>query len=105
DLLAERLDLMIVIGGFNSSNTLSLAALCAETVPTYHIESPSSINPELGTIHYRPAGLHHAESKAQHWLPAGPARVGLTAGASTPNSKIGEVVTRIMETAARTSAA
>ena len=48
ELLEEPLDVMIVIGGFNSSNTISLAALCAERVPTYHIEDATSIDPEAG---------------------------------------------------------
>ncbi|HEY6220732.1 MAG TPA: 4-hydroxy-3-methylbut-2-enyl diphosphate reductase, partial [Gemmatimonadaceae bacterium] len=51
ELLAEPLDAMVVIGGFNSSNTISLTALCAEHVPTYHVESPDGIDPVAGTIH------------------------------------------------------
>ena len=46
ELLEEPLDAMVVIGGYNSSNTISLAALCAERVPTYHIEDATSIEPE-----------------------------------------------------------
>jgi 4-hydroxy-3-methylbut-2-enyl diphosphate reductase len=96
DLLREPLDVMIVIGGFNSSNTISLAALCAEHVPTYHIEDATSIEPESHRISYRPAGVKHSEAVATDWMPAGgPVRVGLTAGASTPNNKIGETVMRI----------
>ena len=89
---------MVVIGGFNSSNTISLAALCAERVPTYHIETSSAIDPERGRIHYRLAQVHHAEADATDWLPAGRVRVGVTAGASTPNNKIGDVVVRILAT-------
>src|SRR5260370_5885576 len=37
-LIADHLDLMGVIGGYNSSNTTHLAAICQEKVPTYHIE-------------------------------------------------------------------
>jgi 4-hydroxy-3-methylbut-2-en-1-yl diphosphate reductase len=98
-LLAEPLTAMIVIGGFNSSNTISLAALCDERVPTYHIEDASGIDPEAGTVHFRRAGIKHVEATATNWLPAeGPVRVGLTAGASTPNNKIGETVARILAT-------
>src|ERR671915_2198233 len=93
DLLQEPLDVMVVIGGYNSSNTISLAALCAERVSTYHVETASAIDPATSTIRYRPAGKHHSEAVATEWLPsAGPVRVGLTAGASTPNNKIGEAV-------------
>jgi 4-hydroxy-3-methylbut-2-en-1-yl diphosphate reductase len=98
-LLEEPLDAMIVIGGFNSSNTISLAALCADRVPTYHIEDASGIDPLAGTVHYRKAGVHHEEDTHAEWLRAdGPVRVGVTAGASTPNNKIGETVARILAT-------
>jgi len=98
-LLEEPLTAMIVIGGFNSSNTISLAALCDERVPTYHIEDASGIDPEAGTVHFRRAGVKHVEDTVTDWLPAeGPVRIGLTAGASTPNNKIGETVARILAT-------
>jgi 4-hydroxy-3-methylbut-2-enyl diphosphate reductase len=98
-LLEEPLDAMIVIGGFNSSNTISLAALCAERVPTYHIEDAEGIDPRAGTVHYRKAGVHHFEDTQADWLRAeGPVRVGVTAGASTPNNKIGDTVSRILAT-------
>jgi 4-hydroxy-3-methylbut-2-enyl diphosphate reductase len=99
ELLEEPLDLMVVIGGYNSSNTISLAALCAERVPTYHIEDASGIDPEAGTVRYRIAGIKHVEAMRADWMPAGrPLRIGLTAGASTPNNKIGETVARILRT-------
>jgi 4-hydroxy-3-methylbut-2-en-1-yl diphosphate reductase len=89
---------MVVIGGFNSSNTISLAQLCAEHVPTYHIETSSGIDPESASIHYRIAAVKHNEADTTNWLPDGTVRVGVTAGASTPNNKIGDVVTRILAT-------
>ncbi|HEY2025724.1 MAG TPA: 4-hydroxy-3-methylbut-2-enyl diphosphate reductase, partial [Gemmatimonadaceae bacterium] len=98
-LLDQPLDAMIVIGGFNSSNTISLAALCAERVPTYHIEDASGIDPDAGTVHFRVAGVRHVEETLSGWMPAdGPVRIGVTAGASTPNNKIGETVARILAT-------
>jgi 4-hydroxy-3-methylbut-2-en-1-yl diphosphate reductase len=99
ELLREPLDAMIVIGGFNSSNTISLAALCAERVATYHVESASAIDPERKSIHFRQAGIKHVEVEEEGWLPgSGQVRVGLTAGASTPNNKIGEAIVRILAT-------
>src|SRR6476661_6377905 len=98
-LLEEPLTAMIVIGGFNSSNTISLAALCDERVPTYHIEDASGIDPQAGTVHYRVAGVKHVEDTRAGWMPEGrPVRIGVTAGASTPNNKIGETVARILAT-------
>ncbi len=105
ELLEEPLDAMVVIGGFNSSNTISLTALCAEMVPSYHVETPDAIDPERGTIHHRLAGVAHHEATTTDWLPLGRAlRVGITAGASTPNSRIGEAVRRIVATANRAHA-
>ena len=95
ELLAEPLDVMLVVGGFNSSNTISLAALCAERVATYHVDDPGSIDVERGTIRYMTTDGHEVVERAG-WLPDGPVRVGLTAGASTPNNKIGETVARVL---------
>jgi len=98
ELLREPLDVMVVVGGYNSSNTLSLAALCAETVRTYHVEDADDIDPASGVIRHRPLGSK-TEVEVSGWLPAaGPLRVGITAGASTPNNKIGEAVGRIFAT-------
>ena len=94
-LLEERIDVMVVVGGYNSSNTISLAALCAERVPTYHIEDADCIDIDRGVIRHLPIGAK-AEVSASDWLPpVAELRVGLTAGASTPNNKIGETVARI----------
>lgn len=98
ELLKEPLDVMLVVGGYNSSNTMSLTALCAETVRSYHIADSSSLDPEAGTVSHKPVG-QDGEVVEAGWLPAdGPVRVGLTAGASTPNNKIGETVARILAT-------
>jgi 4-hydroxy-3-methylbut-2-enyl diphosphate reductase len=98
ELLRFPLDVMVVIGGFNSSNTLSLAALCSESVRTYHVEDAMAIDPVAGTIHHRPLGAK-AEIETPAWLAGeGPVRVGVTAGASTPNNKIGDAVARIFAT-------
>ena len=96
-LIAEPLDLMVVIGGYNSSNTTHLAAICHEKVPTYHVEDASCIDPEAGAIRFRPVG-DQEEQRRGGWLPAGPVTIGITAGASTPNNKIGETIVRIAAT-------
>jgi 4-hydroxy-3-methylbut-2-en-1-yl diphosphate reductase len=99
ELLTEPLDVMLVVGGYNSSNTLSLAAICADKVTTFHVEDAEGIDPESGAVRFRPIGLHMQEATASGWMPAqGPVRVGITAGASTPNNKIGEAVARIFQT-------
>jgi 4-hydroxy-3-methylbut-2-enyl diphosphate reductase len=87
------LDVMVVIGGYNSSNTQALARICAERLPTFHISEADRI--EGATIRHRPVG-GNGETATPAWLPAGPVTVGLTAGASTPNNVVGDVLERIL---------
>jgi len=96
-LLEDSVDLAVVIGGYNSSNTNHLAALCAGRVPTYHVEDSACLRPEARTIRHKPVGAHE-EATVVDWLPAGALTVGVTAGASTPNNKVGEVIERIFAT-------
>ncbi len=97
-LAAEPLDLAIVVGGYNSSNTCSLARICADQVPTFHIAEPACLV-SAAEIRHRPIGVPStaivAEQVSRAWLPTGPVRIGLTAGASTPNSIVGEVIERL----------
>lgn len=95
-LIDEPLDVMLVIGGYNSSNTNNLAKICATKVPTYHIADASCIDPAARSIRHKPVDQQE-EREAREWL-EGVRRIGLTAGASTPNNKIGEAVERILET-------
>jgi 4-hydroxy-3-methylbut-2-enyl diphosphate reductase len=97
-LLEEPLDLMVVVGGYNSSNTCNLAAICAaKGVRTVHIEDADCIDVEAGAVRHQPIRAK-AEERIEGWL-SGARRIGLTAGASTPNNKIGETVVRICESA------
>ena len=93
------LDLMVVIGGYNSSNTQALARICAQRLPTFHIEGAACLDGDA--IRHQPVG-GHGETRTDAWLPAGPVSVGLTAGASTPNNVVGEVVSRILSLRGRT---
>jgi 4-hydroxy-3-methylbut-2-enyl diphosphate reductase len=97
-LLDRPLDLMIVVGGYNSSNTCHLAALVrSRGVPVFHIEDADAVDPAARTLRHQPIGTKQ-EAVASDWL--GGARViGMTAGASTPNNKVGETIVRICETA------
>jgi 4-hydroxy-3-methylbut-2-enyl diphosphate reductase len=92
------LDLMVVIGGYNSSNTQALARICAARLPTYHIDAADCV---AATLRHRPVGAHD-ETTTADWLPPGPVRIGLTAGASTPNNVVGEVVRRLLALRGRT---
>ena len=93
------LDLMIVVGGYNSSNTCNLARICAERATTFHIAEPECLV-SAREIRHRPVGAPSTatglEVLSSGWLPASePLTVGLTAGASTPNNIVGEVIRRL----------
>jgi 4-hydroxy-3-methylbut-2-enyl diphosphate reductase len=94
----QRLNLAIVVGGYNSSNTCNLARICAERVRTYHIAEPACLMSE-DAVRHRPIGAPSTaavdEVISRNWLPSGTVSVGLTAGASTPNNIVGEVIERL----------
>jgi 4-hydroxy-3-methylbut-2-enyl diphosphate reductase len=97
-LLEEPLDVMVVVGGYNSSNTCHLAALVhSRGVPVFHIEDADAVDPDAGSVRHQPIGTKR-EEVAPAWL-NGARIIGITAGASTPNNKIGETVARICRTA------
>jgi 4-hydroxy-3-methylbut-2-enyl diphosphate reductase len=98
-LLEHTLDVVVIVGGYNSSNTNNLAIIAKERVPrSYHVASGDCISGD--TIRHKPPGTPldaREEIEEEGWLPDGPIRVGLTAGASTPNSQIGLAIGRILE--------
>ena len=99
ELLEHPLDVVIIVGGYNSSNTNNLAIIAKERVPrSYHIASGDCIDGNV--IRHKPPGTPldpREEVEEEGWLPEGPVRVGLTAGASTPNSQIGLAIGHILE--------
>ncbi|PYQ16255.1 MAG: 4-hydroxy-3-methylbut-2-enyl diphosphate reductase, partial [Acidobacteria bacterium] len=72
---------------------------CAQRLPTFHIEGAACLDGDA--IRHQPVG-GHGETRTDAWLPAAPVSVGLTAGASTPNNVVGEVVSRILSLRGRT---
>lgn len=95
DLLArERLDLMVIVGGYNSSNTCNLARICAGRVPTFHIADPDGLV-SADEVRHRDVTAR-TEVVTAGWLPrSGPLTVGLTSGASTPDNLVEAVVRRL----------
>jgi 4-hydroxy-3-methylbut-2-enyl diphosphate reductase len=96
-LLRDKpVDLMIVIGGYNSSNTANLARMCAASRPTFHVSDPAClVSPQ--EIRHRPVG-QKAEVTSTGWLPAaGPVTIGLTSGASTPDNLVGAAIVKLAE--------
>jgi 4-hydroxy-3-methylbut-2-enyl diphosphate reductase len=97
-LLGEQaLDLMIVLGGYNSSNTFNLARICAARMPTFHVADPTSLVSGAEILH-KPVDSP-GEMATANWLPEGHVRVGLTSGASTPDNLVGAVIRRLDELA------
>jgi 4-hydroxy-3-methylbut-2-enyl diphosphate reductase len=88
------LDLMIVIGGYNSSNTNHLAVMAARYCKTFHIDDPACMSSGEQIRHKRIGGDEILSTSG--WLSEGKLKIGMTAGASTPNNKIGEAIERIL---------
>jgi 4-hydroxy-3-methylbut-2-enyl diphosphate reductase len=92
-LVEEKLDLMVVVGGYNSSNTTHLQEIAIERgIPSYHIDSASRIGPG-NRVEHKP--LDQDLEVTENWLPAGPLKIGITSGASTPDRVVEEVLEKI----------
>ncbi len=98
EMMKDPPDVMIVIGGYNSSNTNHLAHLCRRYAKTFHIDNASCVDPDTGAIHHKPELNPDAPEVADwDWLPPGPFQLGITAGASTPDNEIGRTLARVLE--------
>jgi 4-hydroxy-3-methylbut-2-enyl diphosphate reductase len=94
-MLDEPMDLLIVVGGYNSSNTSHLAEMGEQQLPTYFIRNASRLESRERIVHY---DLHaKREVVTEAWLPAEPLTVGITAGASCPNNLIEETILRLYD--------
>src|SRR6266567_3730162 len=92
-LLREPMQLLLVIGGYNSSNTSHLAEMGEEVLPTYFIKNAAKMVSDKLIVHYH---LHkQQEVETRDWLPAGKITVGITAGASCPNNLIEDAIRRL----------
>ena len=94
-LLADPLDLLLVIGGYNSSNTSHLAEMGEAKLPTFFIKNAAKMVSDKSIQHYN---QHlHKEVETKDWLPTGNITVGITAGASCPNNLIEDTIRRLFE--------
>ena len=97
EMMEDPPDIMLVVGGYNSSNTNHLAHLCREYTTTFHVKDAECIDADTGEIRHKPELDPHApEVTDWNWLPPGPLQLGITAGASTPNNEIGKALARIL---------
>jgi len=93
-LLDDPLDLLLVVGGYNSSNTTHLVEIGGEKIPTYFVRDSARLESGSNIRHFDLKTK--AEIVTADWLPMGrPLRVGVTAGASCPNSLIEDVIRRV----------
>ena len=88
-------DLLVVIGGYNSSNTTHLAEMGEARLPTYFVKNGSKMLSADRIEHWDQHRREEIESR--DWLPSGEVTVGVTAGASCPNNLIEEVIERLFE--------
>src|SRR5271167_674273 len=89
------MNLLIVIGGYNSSNTSHLAEMGEAKLPTYFIKNAAKMESDKLIRHYNQHRKEEAEKR--DWLPRGKITVGVTAGASCPNNLIEETIRRLFE--------
>jgi 4-hydroxy-3-methylbut-2-enyl diphosphate reductase len=94
-LLRDPLDLLLVIGGYNSSNTSHLAEMGEGKLPTYFIKNAAKMESDKLILHYDQHLQKEVESR--DWLPSGKITVGITAGASCPNNLIEDTIKRLLE--------
>ena len=95
ELGEKKMDVILVIGGYKSSNTGHLAEIASEFCPAYHVEDASSILSSEKIRHKKTGTQEVLETSG--WLPAGEIKVGITAGASTPNRLVEEVIQRLID--------
>ena len=97
ELLVRPLDLLLVVGGYNSSNTTHLAEMGEQKVPTYFVRNQGCLESKDLIRHF---DLHKKEeiTSLVPWLPktGEEAQIGITAGASCPNNLIEEVMLRVL---------
>ena len=95
NLVEQKLDLMVVIGGFNSSNTTHLQEIAVErAITSYHIDCVERIH-SINSIEHRQ--LNGELEITENWLPTGKIVVGITSGASTPDKVVEDVIEKIFE--------
>jgi 4-hydroxy-3-methylbut-2-enyl diphosphate reductase len=93
DLVKDPLDMMVVIGGYNSSNTTHLQEIAIDyKIPSYHIDSAERIGPG-NRVEHKP--LNRDLEVQENWLPDGKIAVGITSGASTPDKIVEQVIEQI----------
>lgn len=97
DLLREKMDLLLVVGGYNSSNTSQLVKIGGKHLPTFFIRSAECLRSLQEIAHFDLGKKGEVTSYSDALLGEGPATIGITAGASCPNNLIEETILKVFE--------
>lgn len=97
DLLREKMDLLLVVGGYNSSNTSHLVEIGEKELPTFFIREASCLRSLEEIVHF---DLHSRTEKTGYspaLISGDPVTVGVTAGASCPANLIEDTILKVFE--------
>lgn len=97
EMLNEPMDLLLVVGGYNSSNTSQLVKIGGKHLPTFFIRDADCLRSLEEIVHYDLSRKHEVTSYSTALLGEGPVTVGITAGASCPNNLIEQTILKIFE--------
>ena len=96
-LLKAPLDVLLVVGGYNSSNTTHLVEIGEQYLPTFFIRNAECLKTLEEVIHFDIHQKSETTSYTQHFTGKKPVTVGITAGASCPNNLIEDTIVRVLE--------
>jgi 4-hydroxy-3-methylbut-2-enyl diphosphate reductase len=94
-MLKEPMNLLLVVGGYNSSNTSHLAEMGEAILPTYFVRNSGKLVSRELIVHFDQHRKQEVETA--NWLPPAPVMIGITAGASCPNNLIEDTIVRVFE--------
>ena len=95
EMLKAPMDLMLVVGGYNSSNTTHLVEIAEQQLPTFFIRDAGCLRDLEQIVHFDLHDKTERQSYTAKLTGSGPVTIGITAGASCPNNLIEETILRV----------
>jgi 4-hydroxy-3-methylbut-2-enyl diphosphate reductase len=96
-MLRRPMDVLLVVGGYNSSNTTHLVEIGEKELPTFFIRTAECLKAFTDIVHFDIHEKTEKSSYSQKLASDGPVVVGVTAGASCPNNLIEDTILRVFE--------